>query len=279
MSSSFSARSAESLDSTPPQSASRNSRHRSNLSVNPAAKSTTTSVTIPSTLDFDKSSTNTYSTEHHHNNHKENSSSVSTDIAHNNNKTIKDNDVGELEKELPRRSLKGISPTPQQNHPMSPVQNTLDHTQHEPELKVSEASRTSEMPDLSEQPSTFTRSAASTATLMAESTKERTPPSHNASLKIDDPVRKMLPLKQRLALSEDGSLDEKVNLISFFDHRNSRYLQIYISFRIMFSVYQCKTFWFQYCIHLQKLLYNIYNIIKQVSYQSVINFAALIFFW
>jgi hypothetical protein len=211
MSSSFSARSAESLDSTPPQSASRTSRHRSNLSVNPVGKPTTTSVTIPSTLDFDKSTpTNTYSTEHHHSNHKENSSSMSTDIAHNNNKTIKDNDVGELEKELQRKSLKGISPTPQQNHPMSPVQNSLDHNQHEPHLKASEASRTSEMPDLSEQPSTFTRSAASTATLMAESTKERTHPSHNASTKLDDQIRKMLPLKQRMALSEDGSLDDKV---------------------------------------------------------------------
>lgn len=219
MSSSFSARSAESLDSTPPQSASRTSRHRSNLSVNQVAKPTTTSVTIPSTLEFDNNTTNTYSTEHHHNNHKENSSSVSTDIAHNNNKTIEDKDVGELEKELQRKSLKGISPASQKNHPMSPVQNSLDHKQHEPQLKVSEASRTSEMPDLSEQPSTFTRSAASTATLMAESTKERTPPSHNASLKIDDPVRKMLPLKQRLAFSEDGSLDDKVNLTFFRQHK------------------------------------------------------------
>ena len=50
--------------------------------------------------------------------------------------------------------------------------------------------------------------------LLKDGTPNRgTPPSHNASLKIDDPVRKMLPLKQRLALSEDGSLDDKVNQI------------------------------------------------------------------
>ena len=100
---------------------------------------------------------------------------------------------------------------------MSPEQNSLDHNQHQPQLKVSEASRPSEMPDLSEQPSTFTRSAASTATLMAEATKERTSPSHNnATLKIDEQVRNMIPLKQqRMALSEDGSLDEKVNIFSY----------------------------------------------------------------
>ena len=104
---------------------------------------------------------------------------------------------------------------------MSPEQISLDNHQQEPQLKVSEASRTSEMPDLSEQPSTFTRSAASTATFMAESTKAT--PTHNASFdKLDEQVRKMLPLKQRMALSEDESIDDKVScsLVLFMMSKN-----------------------------------------------------------
>ena len=206
MSSSFSARSAESLDSTPPQQQSRSSRHRTNLSCN----------TTPA-LDIAKNGTSdSYSSkEHNHINHQENSHTASTDITHNNNKKLKSDDIHDRENEVQvqNRNLKSISPLSNQLRPMSPEQISLENNQQEPQLKVSEASRTSEMPDLSEQPSTFTRSAASTATFMAESTKERTTnPTHNASFdKLDEQVRKMLPLKQRLALSEDGSLDDKVS--------------------------------------------------------------------
>ena len=212
MSSSFSTRSAESLDSTPTQASARTSRHRSNLSANPVANSATNVAFTPS-IDFDQNGTHTYSKDHYHNNHRETPASVSTDIAHNNNKTIKDtDDVGDLERKLQTRDtdLNGTSPTPGENCPMSQEQNSLDQNQHDDglKLKVNEASRTSEMPDLSEQPSTFTRSNMSTATLMADSTKERSPPSHNASFKIDEQVRN---LKQRMALSEDGSLDDKVS--------------------------------------------------------------------
>ena len=204
MSSSFSARSAESLDSTPPQTSSRTSRHRSTLS----------NTSAPA-LDIAKNGTTSGypSKDHHHNNLQQNSPPVSTDITHNNNKKIKSDDVGDRENEfhVQNRNLKSISPTSQQVRPMSPEQISLDNNQQEPQLKVSEASRTSEMPDLSEQPSTFTRSAASTATFMAESTKERATPTHNASFdKLDEQVRKMLPLKQRMALSEDGSIDDEV---------------------------------------------------------------------
>ena len=204
MSSSFSARSAESLDSTPPQQSSRTSRHRSNLPSN------TTSA-----LDIAKNgTTDSYlSKEHNHNNFQNNSLPASADITHNNNKKLNDVHDQENEFQVQNRNLKSISPLSLQVRPMSPEQISLDNHQQEPQLKVSEASRTSEMPDLSEQPSTFTRSAASTATFMAESTKERaTNPTHNASFdKLDEQVRKMLPLKQRLALSEDGSLDDKVS--------------------------------------------------------------------
>ena len=202
MSSSFSARSAESLDSTPPQQQSRSSRHRTNLSCN----------TTPA-LDIAKNGTSDcYSPkEHNHNNLQQNAHPASADLTHNNNKKLKSDDIHDRENEfqVQNRNLKSISPLSNHVRPMSPEQILLDNNLQEPQLKVTEASRTSEMPDLSEQPSTFTRSAASTATFMAESTK--TTPTHNASFdKLDEQVRKMLPLKQRMALSEDGSIDDKV---------------------------------------------------------------------
>ena len=217
MSSSFRGRAAECLDSTPSQASARASRHRSNLSVTSIPK-TATSVDLTSANDLDLNNTDKCSGEQNHTNTKQNSSSMSADISHNNNKNIKDNGVVEVERDLENQShfLKGLSPTIQEDHPMSPEQNSLDHTQHKPQLKVNKASRSSEMPDLSEQSSTFTRSAASTATLMTEAAKERTSPTHNASLKIDEQVGKMMPLKQRMTLSEDASLGDKVKQLQIF---------------------------------------------------------------
>ena len=212
MSSSFTTRSAESLDSAPTQSPIHTQRHRLNISSNPISKQTANSPTP----EFDKNGEDcsTASRENSNHAHSQNSPSASSDITHNNNKCINDNDATALQREIQKEieKSKSLNIRPKQNHPMSPEQNSLENIQNEPQLKVHQSSRTSEMPDLSEQPSTFTRSAASTATLMSENTKDRSPPSHNnVSLKLDEQVRKMLPLKQRMALSEDESLDEKVS--------------------------------------------------------------------
>ena len=212
MSSSFGARSAESLDSTPTQASSRTSRHRLNSSSHSVTK-TSTASTATSTSQPEKHSTNNCSEGQYHKNRHNNSSSMSSDISHNNNKNSEENGVVEVDKDFSKhgKSTKSLSQILQEDRSMSPEQTSLDHNQHEPQLKVNEASRSSEMPDLSEQPSTFTRSATSTATLMAEATKDRISPSHSSSLKIDHNL-KMMPMKQRTTLSEDEAFDEKVKI-------------------------------------------------------------------
>ena len=222
MSSSFTTRSAESLDSAPTQSPIHTQRHRLNISSNPISKKTANSPTP----EFEKNGEDCSSTSQENTNrgHSQNSPSASSDITHNNNKCINDNETTDLQREIQKEieKSKSLNVRPEQNHPMSPEQNLLENIQNEPQLKVHQSSRTSEMPDLSEQPSTFTRSAASTATLMSENTKDRSPPSHNnVSLKLDEQVRKMLPLKQRMALSEDESLDEKVSYYKSIIIKNS----------------------------------------------------------